>query len=399
MHNMLVQPTADELATFTPDMTILNAGCFPANRFTKGMTSSCSVDLHLGRGEMVILGTQYAGEMKKGVLTAMMYHMPLRGLLPLHSAANEGLDGGVTLFFGLSGTGKTTLSADPRRSLIGDDEHVWTDTGVFNVEGGCYAKCAHLSRDKEPEIFDAIRFGAVLENCVVDRDSRTVDYSDLSITENTRCAYPLESIPNCKIPALSPRQPSNVILLTCDGFGVLPPISKLNKEQVVYHFLNGYTSKMAGTEMGITSAVATFSSCYGEPFLVWHPLKYAQMLADKLEAEGASAWLLNTGWIGGAAHGRRCPLKYTRAMVDAVHSGELAQAGYKMCDHFNLSFPVACTGVPAEILDPAASWSDQAEYSRVSSELAELCRANFNAKYADAASPEVNAAGPPPPST
>jgi len=397
MHNMLVQPTAEELKTFKPDITILNAGCFPANRYVAGMTSSCSVDLHLGRGEMVILGTQYAGEMKKGVLTVMMYHMPLRGLLPLHSAANEGDNGGVTLFFGLSGTGKTTLSADPRRKLIGDDEHVWTDNGVFNIEGGCYAKCAHLSHDKEPEIYEAIKFGAVLENVAMDGQTRSVDYSDLAITENTRCAYPLESIPNCKLPALSGQQPSNVILLTCDGFGVLPPISRLNKHQVIYHFLNGYTSKMAGTEVGIKSAVATFSSCYGEPFLVWHPLKYAEMLAERLDKQGASAWLLNTGWLGGATHGRRCPLKHTRAIVDAVHSGELANAMYKECKLLNLSYPTTCTGVPPEILDPATSWKDQADYTKVSKELAELCRKNFGAKYADAASAEVFAAGPPDP--
>jgi len=393
MHTMLVRPTAEELANFEPDFTILNAGCFPANRYVQGMTSSCSVDLHLARGEMIILGTQYAGEMKKGVLTVMMYHMPLKGILPLHSSANEGPDGGVTLFFGLSGTGKTTLSADARRSLIGDDEHVWTDKGVFNIEGGCYAKCANLSAEKEPEIFGAIKFGAVIENVIINENTRAVDYDDISLTENTRCAYPLESIPNAKLPALG-NQPKNVVLLTCDGFGVLPPISRLSREQVIYHFLNGYTSKMAGTEVGVTEAVAAFSSCYGEPFLVWHPLKYAEMLADRLERQGADAWLLNTGWLGGTKHGQRCPLKYSRAIIDAIHSGELRNAEYKLCPMVNLSYPTTCTGVPAAILDPASSWKDAKEFAETTRHLSKLCRDNFAAKYAASASPEVLAAGP-----
>jgi ATP-dependent phosphoenolpyruvate carboxykinase len=225
---------------------------------------------------MVILGTQYAGEMKKGILTLMMYQMPLRKQLCLHSSANEGPDGSVTVFFGLSGTGKTTLSADPLRSLIGDDEHVWTDEGVFNVEGGCYAKCVALSAEGEPEIFNAIRFGAVVENVIFDTENREIDFDDVSITENTRCAYPLQYIPNAKLPAVS-GHPNNIILLTCDGFGVLPPVSRLTQDQVIYHFIAGYTSKMAGTEEGITKPVAAFSSCYGEPFLVWHPVKYAAM--------------------------------------------------------------------------------------------------------------------------
>ena len=223
---------------------------------------------------MVILGTQYAGEMKKGILTLMMYQMPLRKQLCLHSSANEGADGSVTVFFGLSGTGKTTLSADPRRNLIGDDEHVWTDEGVFNVEGGCYAKCVALSAEGEPEIFNAVRFGAVVENVIFDSENREIDFNDISITENTRCAYPLQYIPNAKLPAVS-GHPNNIILLTCDGFGVLPPVSRLTQDQVIYHFIAGYTSKMAGTEEGITKPVAAFSSCYGEPFLVWHPVKYA----------------------------------------------------------------------------------------------------------------------------
>merc|ERR1719321_2402659 len=347
MRNMLVEPTAEEEANFVPDFTILNAGCFPANRYTEGMTSSCSVDIHFGRGEMVILGTQYAGEMKKGVLTLMMYKMPLAGQLPLHSSANEGPDGSLTLFFGLSGTGKTTLSADPRRSLIGDDEHVWTKTGVFNVEGGCYAKCAYLSAEKEPEIFGAVGFGAVVENVV-----------------------------------------------TCDGFGVLPPVSKLTPEQVIYHFISGFTSKMAGTEEGVTKPVAAFSSCYGEPFLVWHPAKYATMLAEKLTEHSATAWLLNTGWLGGAG-GQWCPLKYSRAIVDAIHSGDLAKASFVRDPVFRLNYPTSCPNVPAELLDPASSWADKEAFAKTSQELAALFHKNFaEKKYADAVEPAVVAAGP-----
>jgi len=401
MHNMLVNPSDEELAEgFEPDLVIFNAGEFPANRYVEGMTSSCSVDLHLGRyskrfgrtwAEMVILGTQYAGEMKKGILTLMMYSMPLRGQLCLHSSANESASGDVTVFFGLSGTGKTTLSADPRRYLIGDDEHVWTDTGVFNVEGGCYAKCVALSEASEPDIFRAIRFGAVVENVALDRMSRSVDYDDVSITENTRCAYPLEFIPNAKLPAVG-GHPTHVILLTCDGFGVLPPVSRLSKEQVIYHFISGYTSKMAGTEQGITKPVAAFSACYGEPFLVWHPVKYATMLAQKLQQHDAKAWLLNTGWVGGAK-GQRCPLKYTRAIVDAIHSGALNDTEYACDPTFGLQYPKHCPGVPDEILDPSRSWADKTEFTSTQRELAVLFEANF-AKYADQATPEVIAQGP-----
>jgi len=396
MRNMLVmldELGIDESEPFEPDFTILNAGNFPANRYVEGMTSSCSVDLSFERREMVILGTQYAGEMKKGILTLMMYLMPLRDQLPLHSSANEDKDGNVTLFFGLSGTGKTTLSADPRRALIGDDEHVWTDTGVFNVEGGCYAKCANLSAEKEPEIFAAIRFGAVLENVEMDAGSREVDYDDLTVTENTRCAYPLSFIPNAKLPAVG-GHPNHVVLLTCDGFGVLPPISRLTKEQVVYHFVSGYTSKMAGTEEGITKPVAAFSACYGEPFLVWHPVKYANMLTERLEKHEASCWLLNTGWLGGATRGQRCPLKYSRAIVDAIHAGHLDEVQYQTEQIFGLSFPVSCPNVPSELLNPASSWADAADFRAVSLELARLFRENFT-KYQEMCSAGVLARGGP----
>jgi phosphoenolpyruvate carboxykinase (ATP) len=400
MSNMLVNPTSEELKDFSPDLVIYNAGSFPANRYVEGMTSSCSVDLHLGRyskrfgrtwAEMVILGTQYAGEMKKGILTLMMYLMPLRGQLCLHSSANEDHNGNVTVFFGLSGTGKTTLSADPARKLIGDDEHVWTEDGVFNVEGGCYAKCVGLTEEFEPDIFRAVRFGAVVENCVLDDESRIADFNDISITENTRCAYPLEFIANAKLPALG-GHPNHVILLTCDGYGVLPPVSKLTKEQVIYHFISGYTSKMAGTEQGITKPVAAFSACFGEPFLVWHPVKYATMLAERLEQHQASAWLLNTGWVGGAK-GRRCPLKYTRAIINAIHSGSLEGSEYAVDPVFRLRYPTHCAGVPPEILSPSASWADKAEFCETQIHLATLFEKNFD-KYADKSSPEVTRQGP-----
>jgi len=321
----------------------------------------------------------------------MMYQMPLRGQLCLHSSANEDDAGNVSVFFGLSGTGKTTLSADARRKLIGDDEHVWTAEGVFNVEGGCYAKCIGLTEASEPEIYRAIRFGAVVENVIIDGASHAVDYNDISITENTRCAYPLEFIPNAKLPAIG-KHPNHVILLTCDGYGVLPPVSKLSKAQVIYHFISGYTSKMAGTEEGVTKPVAAFSACYGEPFLVWHPIKYANMLVERLEEHGGEAWLLNTGWVGGAK-GRRCPLKYTRAIVDAIHSGALAKAAYAVDPVFRLAYPTSCPHVPAEILDPSASWADKDEYAETQANLAQLFQANF-AKYAAQATAEVLAQGP-----
>ncbi|KAK9752049.1 Protein kinase C-like 1 [Basidiobolus ranarum] len=321
MRNMLIRPSEEELENFgEPDFTIFNAGQFPANRYTSGMTSATSVAISFERRQLVILGTQYAGEMKKGIFTVMHYLMPKTGVLSLHSSANEGPDGDVSLFFGLSGTGKTTLSADPRRSLIGDDEHCWSDDGIFNIEGGCYAKCIDLSADKEPEIFGAIRFGSVLENVVLDDETRVVDYTDSSITENTRCAYPIEYIPNAKIPCVG-GHPKNILLLTCDAFGVLPPVAKLTPEQAMYHFISGYTAKIAGTEEGVTEPQATFSSCFGQPFLAWHPVKYASMLAEKMKEHNTNVWLINTGWNGGAyGVGERISIKYSRAIINAIHS-------------------------------------------------------------------------------
>jgi len=295
----------------------------------------------------------------------MYYEMPVKhNVLTLHSSANQGQNGDVTVFFGLSGTGKTTLSADPKRALIGDDEHCWSDKGVFNIEGGCYAKCIGLSAEKEPDIFNAIKFGSILENVVFDPETRLVDYDDVTLTENTRCAYPIEYIENTKIPCISDGHPSNIILLTCDARGVLPPISKLSPEQTMFHFISGYTSKMAGTEVGVTEPQATFSSCFAQPFLALHPMKYATMLAEKMKQHKVNAWLLNTGWVGAGAAtgGKRCPLKYTRAILDAIHSGELAKSDYETYTIFNLSVPKTCPNVPDDLLNPAKSWTGTADF-------------------------------------
>ncbi|ORX94624.1 ATP-utilizing phosphoenolpyruvate carboxykinase [Basidiobolus meristosporus CBS 931.73] len=395
MRNMLIRPTAEELENFgEPDFTIFNAGQFPANRYTSGMSSTTSVAISFERKEFVILGTEYAGEMKKGVFTIMHYLMPKAGVLSLHSSANEGPDGDVSLFFGLSGTGKTTLSADPSRFLIGDDEHCWTDNGVFNIEGGCYAKCIDLSAEKEPEIFNAIRFGSVLENVVFDEHTRVVDYTDSSLTENTRCAYPIEYIPNAKIPCVG-GHPKNIVLLTCDAFGVLPPVAKLTSAQAMYHFISGYTAKIAGTEEGVTEPQATFSACFGQPFLVWHPVKYASMLAEKMKEHNTNVWLVNTGWNGGAyGVGSRISLKYSRAIIDAIHNGELAQAEFENYPIFNIEIPKSVSNVPSEVLNPSAAWKGTKEsYVATVEKLAGLFNDNFKL-YADQATPEILAAGP-----
>lgn len=397
MQNMLIRPTEEELEHFgKPDFTIFNAGQFPANRLTTGMTSPTSVSLNFQRHEMVILGTEYAGEMKKGIFTVMHYLMPKRGILSLHSSANEGPDGSVSLFFGLSGTGKTSLSADPQRMLIGDDEHCWSDTGVFNIEGGCYAKCIDLSREKEPAIFDAIRFGTVLENCIHDPDSRIVDFSDKSLTENTRAAYPIEYIPNAKVPCIG-GHPNNIIMLTCDAFGVLPPVSRLTEEQAMYHFISGYTAKIAGTEEGVVEPEATFSACFGQPFLVWHPAKYATMLAEKIRKHNAKVWLINTGWTGGAyGTGSRISIKYSRAIIDAIHNGELADESktkYVNFPVFNVQIPTAVKNVPSEVLNPAGFWKDTKQFNNGLNKLATLFTENFK-KYASGASAEIGNAGP-----
>lgn len=394
MRNMLIRPTLEELANFgEPDYVIYNAGQFPANPHTHQMTSRTSIDISFERREMVILGTEYAGEMKKGVFTLMHYIMPARGVLSMHCSANEGDAGDVSLFFGLSGTGKTTLSADPRRRLIGDDEHCWSDDGIFNIEGGCYAKCINLTREKEPEIYDAIRFGTVLENVKYDEESRAVDFDSATLTENTRAAYPIEYIANAKVPCVG-GHPRNIIFLTCDAFGVIPPVSRLTPEQAMYHFISGYTARVAGTEMGVKEPQTAFSACYSAAFLVRHPTVYATMLAERLRKHKAQAWLVNTGWSGGAyGIGSRIKLAYTRAIIDAIHSGALADAPITRDPYFKLDYCTKCPGVPDSLLQPASAWKDAAAYKATAEKLAGLFRENFT-KYASPDLPALQSAGP-----
>ena len=389
MHNMLIRPTEEELAHFgEPDYVIFNGGAFPANRLTHHMTSKTSIDLSFERQEMVILGTEYAGEMKKGVFTVMHYIMPHKNVLSMHCSANEGDDGNVSLFFGLSGTGKTTLSADPNRHLIGDDEHCWTDNGVFNIEGGCYAKAIDLSAEKEPEIFQAIRYGTLLENVVYNERTHEVDYHDTSITQNTRASYPIEYIPNAKIPCVG-GHPSNIVFLTYDAFGVLPPVSQLTPAQAMYHFISGYTAKVAGTEMGVTDPEATFSACFGAAFLVWHPNKYATLLAEKMEQHGAKAWLVNTGFTGGGyGVGHRMSLKHTRAIIDAINDGALANVETQEDPVFGVGIPVEVPGVPTDILTPRNTWADKDAFDRTARKLAGLFAANFE-QFKEGCSPEI----------
>jgi len=383
MTNMLIKPSAEELKDFgEPDFVIYNGGAFPANKYTQFMTSQTSIDLSLKHKEMVILGTMYAGEMKKGVFTLMHYMMPMSGKLSLHSGCNMGDKDDVTLFFGLSGTGKTTLSADPKRPLIGDDEHVWSDDGVFNIEGGCYAKCIKLSPTTEPEIFNAIRFGTVLENVDYDPVTRVVDYDSQKLTENTRASYPIEYMANARIPCVGPH-PKNVILLACDAFGVLPPVSKLTLEQAMYHFVSGYTAKVAGTEVGVKEPQATFSACFGSAFLMLHPYRYAAMLSEKMAQHGTTAWLVNTGWTGGKyGVGKRMSLKYTRAIIDAIHSGELDNAEFVKTPIFGLQVPKAISNVPSEILSPENVWPNKEEFSDTLNILGHMFNENFK-NFAD----------------
>jgi phosphoenolpyruvate carboxykinase (ATP) len=395
MHNMLIRPTEQQLETFgEPDYVIYNAGGFPANRHTAGMTSTTSVDLSFARREFVILGTEYAGEMKKGVFTIMNYLMPKQGVLSMHCSATQARDGSDTsILFGLSGTGKTTLSADPKRLLIGDDEHCWSDTGIFNIEGGCYAKVIKLSKEQEPDIWNSLCFGAVLENVLYEPTSHVVDYDNTSLTENTRGSYILDTIPNAKLPAVA-GHPKNVIFLTADAFGVLPPVAKLTPAQAMYHYISGYTAKVAGTEVGVKDPEPTFSPCFGGPFLVWHPTKYAEMLAEKLRKHDAQTWLVNTGWSGGAyGTGSRIKLKYTRAIIDAIHSGALADVPTQEDPVFGLAVPTSCPEVPAEMLQPRNTWADKAGYDEKARKVAQLFKDNFK-QYEAQATAEVRGAGP-----
>ena len=395
MNIMLIRPTPAQLSEFgEPDYVIYNAGQFPANRHTSGMTSKTSVDLSIEDRQVVILGTEYAGEMKKCVFTIMNYLMPKKGVLSMHcSATADRRTGRTSVLFGLSGTGKTTLSADPKRLLIGDDEHCWTDSGVFNIEGGCYAKTIDLTNASEPDIFQALHFGALLENVVLDESDRHVDFHDASITQNTRGAYPIEFIRNAKIPCLA-GHPTDAVFLTCDAYGVLPPVSKLTTEQAMYHFISGFTAKVAGTEMGVQEPQPTFSPCFGGPFLVWHPAKYAEMLAQKLSRHKTTVWLINTGWSGGSyGVGQRMRLHHTRAILDAIHAGILADAPTIQDPVFGLHAVSECPNVPPEVMIPGETWDDTTAYRATAHKLAALFVDNFR-QYESHAGPAVRDAGP-----
>eukprot|EP00494_Astrolonche_serrata_P023956 UN24214 len=395
MENMLIRPSQSELQNFgKPDFFIYNSGEFTQGRVIMGEDSNGCVALNLKEMEMVILGTCYAGEMKKGVFSLMNFLMPDRGLLSMHASANAARDGSTTVFFGLSGTGKTTLSAEPNRNLIGDDEIVWGPDGISNIEGGCYAKAIGLSAEKEPEIFSAIRFGCVLENVgFTNTLDRCVDYTDNSITENTRACYPIEHIPNIVMPCVG-THPKNIVFLACDAFGVLPPVSKLTLDQAMYHFVTGYTAKVAGTEVGVKEPKETFSACFGEAFLVHHPSKYGELLKEKLREHDAQVWLINTGWIkGGYGTGERISIKYSRAIIDAIHSGELLSAPTQQLPIFGLDVPTKCKGVPDDILMPNKSWENQEAYMKALESLAVKFDENFK-RFAKECSADFSKGGP-----
>ncbi|TQR14671.1 phosphoenolpyruvate carboxykinase (ATP) [Psychrobacillus soli] len=376
-HQLFIRPTEEELIAHQADFTIVSAPNFKANPMIDGTKSETFIIVSMEKRVVLIGGTEYAGEMKKSIFSIMNYLLPEQNILPMHCSANVGESGDVALFFGLSGTGKTTLSADAGRKLIGDDEHGWSDNGVFNIEGGCYAKCIDLTRENEPQIFDAITFGTVLENVVVDPETRVANYADDSLTENTRAAYQIQNIENIVDPSVA-GHPNTIVFLTADAFGVLPPISKLTKEQAMYHFLSGFTSKLAGTERGITSPQPAFSTCFGSPFLPLHATVYAEMLGKKIDEHGAQVFLVNTGWTGGEyGVGSRMKLAYTRTMVRAAIDGKLRNVETTTDAVFGLEIPTQIDGVPAEVLIPRNAWEDQAAYDAKATELAHAFRKNF----------------------
>ncbi len=378
IRTLLVRPTTQELDGFAPEYTIIDLPSFRADPQRHGTRSETVVAVNLTEKLILIGGTKYAGEMKKSVFGILNYLLPPKGVMPMHCSANIGKDGKTAVFFGLSGTGKTTLSADASRTLIGDDEHGWSDTAVFNFEGGCYAKMIRLSEDAEPEIFATTRkFGTVLENVVMDPHTRELDFDDNALAENTRGAYPIESIPNTSADNLGP-VPSTVIMLTADAFGVLPPISRLTPDQAMYHFLSGYTAKVAGTEIGVTEPEATFSTCFGAPFMPRHPSVYGNLLKERIAKGGVTCWLVNTGWTGGKyGVGNRMPIKATRALLNAALDGSLNDAEFRKDPNFGFDVPVAVKGVDSEILDPRSTWADGAEYDRTAQKLVRLFIDNF----------------------
>ena len=393
VRNMFIRPEAADLADFAPNFTVLHAPEFQATPERHGTRTGTFIVVHVARRTILIGGTRYAGELKKSMFTIMNYLMPKQGVLSMHCSANVGADGDTALFFGLSGTGKTTLSADPERALVGDDEHGWSDAGVFNYEGGCYAKVINLSPEGEPDIFATTQmFGTVLENVVLD-ERRRVRFDDQSITENTRASYPIHYIRN-HVPSGRGGHPKHVVFLTADAFGVLPPIARLTPEQAMFYFLSGYTAKVAGTERGVTEPQATFSACFGAVFLVWHPTKYAEMLGEKLREHGSHVWLLNTGWSGGPyGVGARMKLAHTRAMVRAALSGRLDGVATRPDPVFGLAVPTAVPGVPDAVLDARGTWSDPAAYDAQAARLAEMFRQNIR-KFGDGVSAAIQGAGP-----
>jgi len=399
VHNMFIRPTAEELENFTPDFTIINASeVFNRQYIELGMHSETFILFHLGRNMAIIGGTEYGGEMKKGIFSVMNYHLPQQGVLSMHCSANVDQNGeNPALFFGLSGTGKTTLSTDPNRPLIGDDEHGWSDDGIFNFEGGCYAKVINLNPEHEPDIYNAIRHGALLENVVFNERTREIDFSDSSKTENTRVSYPLNFIENSVYGQGKPSvagHPKTIIFLTCDAYGILPPVAKLTPEQAMYHFISGYTAKVAGTERGIKEPVATFSPCFGGPFLTLHPLRYAELLRDKMKKYQVPAFLVNTGWVGASASSgaKRIPLPLTRKIIDTILEGTILKAEFEPDLYFGIQVPKHLLGIESDFLIPAKRWNDTKAYSLKAQELVKKFQDNFQ-QY-DVESASVREAGP-----
>jgi len=389
---LFIRPSAAELESHEPEFTLICINDFEAIPEVDGTNSNVFILIDLTKKIVLIGGTSYAGEMKKSMFSVMNYILPAKGVFPMHCSANIGKDGDTTLFFGLSGTGKTTISADPNRMLIGDDEHGWSDHGSFNFEGGCYAKCINLSQEAEPQIWNAIKSGAVLENVIIDKETLKPDFNDNSITENTRAAYPLDYIPGAVIPSTG-GHPKVIVFLTADALGVLPPVSKLTKEGAMFHFMSGYTSKLAGTERGIKEPKAVFSECFAAPFMPRPAPVYAKMLGEKIKEHKTVVYLINTGWSSGPyGVGKRIEIKYSRAMVTAALTGALDIVKYRHDDLFNLDIPVECPGVPPDILDPKNTWIDKDSYDLSAKKLAQMFVDNFK-KFKDA-SPEIKNAGP-----
>lgn len=393
--NMFIRPTDEELKTFKPDWTILNACKTVCTEYKKfGLRSEVFVAFHIQERMTVIGGTWYGGEIKKGIFSIMNYFLPLKGIGSFHCSANMGQKGDTSLFFGLSGTGKTTLSTDPKRKLIGDDEHGWDEEGIFNFEGGCYAKCINLTREREPDIYDAIRRDALLENVDADEQGK-IDFESKRKTENTRVSYPLSHIKNIVKPISKGAHPKTIIFLTCDAYGILPPVAKLSKEQAMYHFLSGYTAKVAGTERGVTEPKATFSACFGKAFLLLHPTVYAEILADKMQKYGTTAYLINTGWVSGKyGVGYRIPLQYNRQIIDAIFDGRLDKAEFQTMPIFNLQIPKALSGIDPKFLNPRDLWQDKNEYDVTCRNLAGMFIDNFKNFTDTAIGKRLEAFGP-----